>query len=98
VGIPQPGGLHYPISRGLKAEQMRELLNGHYISHRKNILITGRQEAVKPGSPMFLANRLVARKTMFSTDVQVACSKRWLRDGWMVAGLINSGYCRKQWC
>ncbi|EET7734909.1 IS21-like element helper ATPase IstB [Escherichia coli] len=36
-----PEGLHYPISRGLKAEQMRELLNGHYISHRKNILITG---------------------------------------------------------
>lgn len=29
---------------------------------------------------MFLANRLVARKTMFSTGVQVACSKRWLNQ------------------
>ncbi|EGI5604350.1 ATP-binding protein [Salmonella enterica subsp. enterica serovar Augustenborg] len=36
-----PEGLHYPASRGLKPEQMRELLNGHYITHRKNILITG---------------------------------------------------------
>ncbi|MEG0171430.1 MAG: ATP-binding protein [Acinetobacter sp.] len=25
-----PEGLHYPPSRGLKPEQMRELLNGHY--------------------------------------------------------------------
>ncbi|HHR4052890.1 TPA: IS21-like element helper ATPase IstB [Salmonella enterica] len=36
-----PEGLHYPVSRGLKAEQMRELLNGHYIAHKKNLLITG---------------------------------------------------------
>lgn len=36
-----PEGLYYPASRGLKPEQMRELLNGHYITHRKNILITG---------------------------------------------------------
>lgn len=35
-----PEGLHYPASRGLRAEQMRELLNGHYITHRKNILIS----------------------------------------------------------
>lgn len=34
-------GLRYPASRGLRAEQMRELLNGHYIIHRKNLLITG---------------------------------------------------------
>ena len=36
-----PEGLRYPASRGLRAEQMRELLNGHYITHRKNLLITG---------------------------------------------------------
>ncbi|WP_291973334.1 IS21-like element helper ATPase IstB [Candidatus Symbiopectobacterium sp.] len=36
-----PEGLCYPVSRGLKAEQMCELLNGHYITHSKNILITG---------------------------------------------------------
>lgn len=36
-----PEGMYYPVSRGLKAEQMRELLNGHYITHSKNILITG---------------------------------------------------------
>ena len=36
-----PEGLSYPASRGLRAEQMRELLNGHYIIHRKNLLITG---------------------------------------------------------
>ncbi len=30
-----PEGLRYPASRGLRAEQMRELLNGHYIIHRK---------------------------------------------------------------
>ncbi|AWV54153.1 hypothetical protein BWR58_24930 [Shigella sonnei] len=36
-----PEGLRYPASRGLRAEQMRELLNGHYIIHRKNLLITG---------------------------------------------------------
>lgn len=36
-----PEGLCYPVSRGLKAEQMRELLSGHYITHSKNILITG---------------------------------------------------------
>lgn len=36
-----PEGLCYPVSRGLKTEQMRELLNGHYIAHSKNILITG---------------------------------------------------------
>lgn len=36
-----PEGLHYPVSRGLRAEQMRELLNGHYITHRKSVLITG---------------------------------------------------------
>lgn len=36
-----PEGLRYPVSRGLKAEQMRELLSGHYITHRKNILLTG---------------------------------------------------------
>lgn len=36
-----PEGLYYPASRGLKAEQMRELLSGHYITHSKNILITG---------------------------------------------------------
>lgn len=28
-----PEGLHYPVSR--------ELLNGHYITHRKSLLITG---------------------------------------------------------
>ncbi len=33
-------GLSYPASRSLRAEQMRELLNGHYIIHRKNLLIT----------------------------------------------------------
>ncbi len=93
-----PEGLHYPISRGLKVEQMRELLNGHYISHRKTSSSPARQEAVKPGSPMFLANRPVARNTRSSTDVPVACSKRWLRDGWMAAGLSNSGCCRKQRC
>lgn len=36
-----PEGLRCPSSRGLRAEQMRELLNGHYIIHRKNLLITG---------------------------------------------------------
>ncbi len=36
-----PEGLHYPVSRGLRADQMRELLNGHYITHKKNLLITG---------------------------------------------------------
>ncbi|EFZ4431658.1 ATP-binding protein, partial [Shigella sonnei] len=36
-----PEGLRYPASRGLRAEQMRELLNGYYIIHRKNLLITG---------------------------------------------------------
>ncbi|HFV9933121.1 TPA: IS21-like element helper ATPase IstB [Salmonella enterica subsp. enterica serovar Bovismorbificans] len=36
-----PEGLHYPSSRGLKAEQMRELLSGTYLAHKKNILITG---------------------------------------------------------
>lgn len=36
-----PEGLHYPVSRGLRAEQMRELLNGHYITHKKSLLITG---------------------------------------------------------
>ncbi len=36
-----PEGLRYPSSRGLRAEQMRELLNGHYITHRKKLLITG---------------------------------------------------------
>ena len=36
-----PEGLRYPASRGLRAEQMRVLLNGHYITHRKNLLITG---------------------------------------------------------
>lgn len=36
-----PEGLYYPVSRGLKAEQMRELLSDHYITHSKNILITG---------------------------------------------------------
>lgn len=36
-----PEGLHYPVSRGLRADQMRELLNGHYITHRKSLLITG---------------------------------------------------------
>ncbi len=39
--LAAPEGLHYPASRGLKPEQMRELLNGHYITHRKNIQITG---------------------------------------------------------
>lgn len=37
-----PEGLRYPASRGLRAEQMRELLNGHYIIHRKNLLIPDR--------------------------------------------------------
>lgn len=32
-------GLYYLASRGLRVEQMRELLNGHYITHRKSILI-----------------------------------------------------------
>ncbi|EAC0788650.1 AAA family ATPase [Salmonella enterica subsp. enterica serovar Java] len=36
-----PEGLHYPVSRGLRAEQMRELLSGHYILHKKGLLITG---------------------------------------------------------
>lgn len=36
-----PEGLHYPASRGLRAEQMRELLSGQYITHSKNVLITG---------------------------------------------------------
>lgn len=36
-----PEGLHYPVSRGLRAEKMRELLNGHYITHKKNLLLTG---------------------------------------------------------
>lgn len=36
-----PEGLHYPASRGLRAEQMRELLSGHYITHKKSLLITG---------------------------------------------------------
>lgn len=53
---------------------------------------------ISRGLTMFLANRLVARNTMLSTGVSVACSKCWLRDGWMVAGLSNSGCCRKQRC
>lgn len=36
-----PEELHYPVSRGLRAEQMRELLSGHYILHKKGLLITG---------------------------------------------------------
>lgn len=36
-----PEGLHYPVSRGLRAEQMRERLSGHYILHKKGLLITG---------------------------------------------------------
>ena len=36
-----PEGLHCPPSRRLRAEQMRELLNGHYIIHKKSLLITG---------------------------------------------------------
>ncbi len=36
-----PEGLRYPASRGLRAEHMREVLNGHYIIHKKNLLITG---------------------------------------------------------
>lgn len=28
-------------TEGLRAEQMRELLNGHYITHKKSLLITG---------------------------------------------------------
>lgn len=36
-----PKELRYSTSRGLRAEQRRELLNGHYIIHKKNLLITG---------------------------------------------------------
>lgn len=35
-----PKELRYSTSRGLRAEQMRELLNGHCIIHKKNLLIT----------------------------------------------------------
>lgn len=36
-----PEDLQYPESRGLKAEQMRQLLTGEYLRHHKDILITG---------------------------------------------------------
>nr|ALG88616.1 IstB domain protein ATP-binding protein [Pectobacterium carotovorum] len=76
-----PEGLHYPVSRGLRAEQMRELLNGHYITHRKNILITGRRGVGKAGSPMLWVSRPVARNTAFSTGVPVGYWKCWRRAG-----------------
>ncbi len=71
-----PEGLHYPISRGLKAEQMRELLNGHYISHRKNILITG----PTGGGKTWIANVLGEQ----------ACRQKYNVQYWRVGRLFET--------
>ncbi len=66
-------GLRYPASRGLRAEQMRELLNGHYITHRKNLLITGPTGCGKS----WIANALGSHTTFF-TESSVGNTLRFL--------------------
>lgn len=41
--------LRYPVPRGLQAEQMREMLNGHCITHTKSLLITDPRGVEKAG-------------------------------------------------
>ncbi len=81
-----PEGLRYPASRGLRAEQMRELLNGHYIIHRKNLLITGPTGCGKSWIPMRWANRHVDRNTASGTVEPGDYWNSWLRDVLMAVG------------
>ena len=36
-----PVGLRYPANRGLRAEQVTPLLQGHHLTNHQNVLITG---------------------------------------------------------
>ncbi|WP_447887417.1 IS21-like element helper ATPase IstB [Serratia fonticola] len=71
-----PEGLQYPVSRGLRAEQMRELLTGQYLAQHKNILITG-----PTGS---------GKSWVASALGEQACRQKYSVQCWRVTRLLES--------
>lgn len=71
-----PEGLQYPVSRGLRAEQMRELLTGQYLVQHQNILITGPTGSGKS----WVANALGEQ----------ACRQKYSVQSWRVTRLLES--------
>lgn len=71
-----PEGLQYPVSRGLTAEQMRELLAGQYLAMHKNILLTGPTGSGKS----WVANALGEQ----------ACRQKYSVQCWRVTRLLEA--------